>query len=108
MVPSLCHSTHSCPVAAGDTWVSRWIDRITTSSTYRGGNTAIFLTWDEGKRGVGQHIPMIVISPTTPRGTASSSPFNHFSLLRTTAGLLGVPALRQAAHAASMRAVFGL
>jgi phospholipase C len=108
MIPNLCDSTHSCPVASGDIWLSRWINRIITSSPYRHGTTAIFLTWDEGKHDLGQHVPMIVISPTTAPGTTSGRDFGHYSLLRTTAGLLGITPPGHAAGASSMQKPFGL
>ena len=108
MIPNLCHSTHICPVASGDRWLSRWVDRIVTSPGYRDGSTALFLTWDEGKHEIGQHIPLVVVSPSTTPGTISKHLFNHYSLLRTTANLLGVTPPGQAATAASMRRAFGL
>jgi hypothetical protein len=36
-------------------------------------------------------VPTIVISPTTRPGTASGLPFTHYSLLKTTEQLLGIP-----------------
>lgn len=108
MVPNMCHSTHACPVASGDTWLSHWVDRIVTSPAYREGSTALFLTWDEGKDDIGQHVATIVVSPSTTPGTRSGSHFNHYSLLRTTADLLGVTPPGRAATAPSMQAAFGL
>jgi phospholipase C len=108
MIPNLCHSTHACPVATGDTWLSRWITRITTSASYQDGSTAIFLTWDEGKHDIGQHVPLIVVSPTTTPGTTNSTVFDHYSLLRTTAELLGIVPPGHSGAAASMLAAFGL
>jgi phospholipase C len=108
IVPSLCHSTHGCPVASGDTWLSRWINRILTSPAYRAGSTAIFLTWDEGRHDLGQHIPLVVIAPSTTPGTRSGGRFNHYSLLRTTSDLLGLTPPGHAARATSMRSAFGL
>lgn len=108
MIPNLCHSTHACPVATGDTWLSQWITRITTSASYQDGSTAIFLTWDEGQHDTGQHIPLIVVSPTTTPGTTNRTPFNHYSLLRTTADLLGITPPGNARGATSMRTAFGL
>ena len=108
MVPSLCHSTHACPISQGDAWLSSWINRIITSPAYRSGTTALFLTWDEGKHDLGQHIPLIVVAPSTPPGTVARGAFNHYSLLRTTTDLLGVTPPGHAATAASMRAAFGL
>jgi phospholipase C len=108
MIPNLCHSTHACPVATGDTWLSRWITRITTSASYQGGSTAIFLTWDEGKHDTGQHVPLIVVSPTTTPGTTSSTVLDHYSLLRTTAELLGVAPPGHSGATPSMLTAFGL
>jgi hypothetical protein len=49
-----------------------------------------------------------VISPSTPVGSTSATLFNHYSLLATTEQLLGLPALGEAASAATMTAAFNL
>ena len=57
------------------------------------------------------HIATVVVAPTTPAGARSATLFNHYSLLRTTEELLGLPGrLGHAGDAstASMRAAFGL
>ena len=62
-------------------------------------------------RGLGRATtsPTLVLSRYTRPHTVSSKPFNHYSLLRTTEALLGIPAkLGQAAAAADMRASFHL
>ena len=54
-------------------------------------------------------MPTFVLSPSTPKGARSSTPFTHYSLLRTTEELLGLsPYLGAAASAQSMRSAFGL
>jgi phospholipase C len=110
IIPSLCHSTHArrCDVDVGDAWLSRLLTTMVHSRAYRGGDTAIFLTWDEGSRSHTQHIPLIVVSPTTARGTVVPARYDHYSLLRTTAVLLHVRPLGKAASAPSMRSAFGL
>jgi phospholipase C len=122
ITPNLCHDTHDCPVSAGDRWLATWIPRILESPAYQAGATALLLTWDEGDSGGGSdcarntslpgcHIPTIVISPTTPAGTRSSRLFNHYSLLKTTEQLLGLPTtLGHASDPAtrSMRGAFNL
>ena len=43
-------------------------------------------------------MPLLVVAPSVPTGTASTAPFDHYSLLRTTEELLGLaPLLGQAA-----------
>lgn len=108
MIPDLCHATHGCPVTSGDAWLSRWVQRIVTSPSYRKGTTAVFLTWDEGRHDLGQHIPLVVVSPSTEPGTLTRTRFDHYSLLRTTAQLLGVAPPGRAGTASSMRSAFGL
>jgi hypothetical protein len=112
----------------GDRWLDDWISRITATEDYRSGNTAIFVTWDEGSgsdESNGEEcadsshadtsayrscwVPLIVISPSTKPGTRSATFFTHYSLLRTTEGLLGLsPYLGGAATAASIRSDFDM
>ena len=122
ITPNLCDDTHDCPVATGDAWLARWMPALLSSAPYRAGDTAIFITWDEGEGGSsdacatnttdpGCHVATIVVSPSTPRGTRSALLFSHFSLLRTTEQLLGLGTFL--GHAGdrgtrSMRRAFGL
>jgi phospholipase C len=108
VIPDKCHSTHGCPVTSGDAWLSHWVNRIVASRSYRNGSTAVFLTWDEGKRDLNQHIALIVVSPTTPRGAVSRARLNHYSLLRATAGLLGIRPPGRAGTARGLDRPFGL
>jgi phospholipase C len=122
ITPNVCTDMHSCPTSSGDAWLSRWVPRIVDSPGYREGRTVLFITFDEGEGGhtnncatnttdVGCHVATIVVSPSTGQGTRSAELFNHYSLLKTTEQLLGLPALL--GHAAdpgtaSMVAAFGL
>jgi hypothetical protein len=81
--------------------------RITRSPSYGAGDVAVFVTWDEGI-GADQHIATVVIAPAVPRGTRSAMPYTHYSLLRTTEALLGLPLLGAARTAADMRTAFHL
>ena len=122
VTPNLCNDTHDCPVATGDAWLAQWMPAILSSTAYRAGRTAVFITWDEGEGGTsdacatnttdpGCHVATIVASPSTPRGTRSALLFNHYSLLKTTEQLLGLRSFL--GHAGdhgtrSMRRAFGL
>jgi hypothetical protein len=120
ITPNLCNDTHDCPVATGDTWLSRWVRAIVASPVYRAERTVIFVTWDEGEGGStddcarntsdpGCHIATLVVSPTTRPGTRSAQLFNHYSLLRTAEQLLGIDHyLGHAKESRSMRAAFRL
>src|SRR5947207_10080150 len=108
-------------VALGDLWLASWMRRILDSKTYRSGDTAVFVTWIDGSpakpvdqdcthaAAPGCHVPALVVAPSVRPGTKSAERFTHYSLLRTTEELLGVPRyLGGAARAPSMRKAFGL
>ena len=107
VTPNLCHDGHDCSTSTADTWLGTWLGRITTSAAYHAADTAVFVTWDEGV-GSNQHIATVVIAPTVPRGVRSATRFTHYSLLRTTEDLLGLPRLGAGATARSMRVAFHL
>jgi hypothetical protein len=78
------------------------------SRAYRAGHTAIFLTFDEGSNRVG-HIPTVVVSPYTRVHTVSHRRYTHFSLMRTTARVLGIRrCLRKACSARGLSKAFRL
>ena len=109
VTPNLCDDMHDCPTASGDRWLARWLPEITASPDHRAGDTVIFITWDENDGADGNHVATIVVSPSTRPGTRSGEAFTHYSLLRTTEELLGIPAhLGLATEAASMRTAFDL
>lgn len=103
VIPDLCNDTHDCDVATGDAWLSRWVGAITSSAQFRSGNTVLFLVWDEPTP-----MPFVVVGRGVKPHTVSDAPADHYSLLRTTEELLGVPLLGAAASARSLRADFGL
>lgn len=105
--PDICDDGHDCSTRVADNWLGSMLDRITRSPSYRRGDVAVFVTWDEGV-GDDQHVATVVISPGVPRGTFSAAQFTHYSLLRTTETLLGLPPLGAATRAAEMSAAFGL
>jgi phosphatidylinositol-3-phosphatase len=108
VIPNVCHDTHNCSVATGDAYLRSLLPVIFASPDYASGRLLVVLTWDEAAGDSSNHVPAIVASRRTRPGTVSGTRFTHYSLLRTTEGLLGLPLLRNAARATSMRAAFGL
>jgi phosphatidylinositol-3-phosphatase len=120
ITPNMCHSMHNCSVRTGDAWLAKAIGALTASPAYQRGTMAIFVTFDEGEKGnsdrctrntsdAGCHIPILVVSPSTVPGTRSAVPCNHYSLLRTTEEMLGIPTyLGRARRERSMRSAFNL
>jgi phospholipase C len=109
IVPNLCHDEHDCSLATGDAWLRRWVPRILVSHAYREAGTVLFVTYDEGTA-LDNRVYTVVVSPSTPPGRVVSTPFDHYSLLRTAEQLLGLRCLGHACdpQRASMRSAFGL
>ncbi len=114
-----CHEMHGLPecpktpelLKVGDSWIGRIVNEIKSSSLWAApGNSAIVITWDEDnnpspKKGTqgccgfdpnshanfgGGHIPTIVITNHGPHGVVDNTPYNHYSLLRTTEDAFGI------------------
>jgi phospholipase C len=122
IVPNVYNDMHerSSSVAAGDSWLRTHLGAILASPTYRSGSTVVFLTWDEGSSprstnncatnttDPGCHVALLVMSPFTQPGVRWTALANHYSLLRATEQLLGLPYLGRAASVPSIRAAFRL
>ena len=107
ITPNMCNSTHDCGVQSGDAWLAKYVGQILAGPEYASGTTAVFVTWDEGSGD--QHIPTLVVSPSTRPGTMDGTAYSHYSMLRATEEMLGLsPLLGGAATATSMRAGFDL
>jgi phosphatidylinositol-3-phosphatase len=109
ITPDLCNDEHNCEVSVGDAWLARWVPKILASRPYRAGDTALFITYDEGSN-EDNHVYTVVASPFTRKGTVSHIAFTHYSLLKTQERLLGLRCLGHACDrkTASMRGAFGL
>ena len=134
IVPNQCndmHGTSGCGslnelIAAGDSYVNNTVNLIMSSAVWRQGNNAIVITWDEddfsdsGQPGTGccgadpggGHVATIVIT-NHGHGDAShivdTTPYNHYSLLRTMEVAFGVSCLAHACDSVvpTMSPLFG-
>jgi hypothetical protein len=103
VTPNLCNDTHDCAVATGDAFLSQLVPRIVASPSYRRGDTAVFVVWDEDTP-----VPNMVVAPSVPTGTVVTTPVSHYSLLRATEEMLGLPLLGAATGAPSLRTLFNV
>lgn len=86
VIPDLCHDMHSCPVAAGDRWLARFLPRLLRSRSFEGG--AAFVIFDEGVTGT--RVPAFAIGPAVRPGTTFALHTDHYGLLRTIEQGLGL------------------
>jgi phosphatidylinositol-3-phosphatase len=116
IAPDLCNDMHSSACAPnaeqqvqrGDRWLAGFLPKILGSAQYKADRTAVFITWDEDDYSSTQHVATLVLAPSVPPGTAATTTFNHYSLLRTTEEMLGLPSIGKATSAASMLRSFNL
>ena len=128
ITPNSVNDMHDGPdptaIHNGDAWLQAELPKLLGAKAYQDGRTLVFVTFDEGEFGPGFaigedcarnttdescHIATIVISPSVRPGTTSNKLFNHYSMLRTTEKLLGIPRkLGLAGRAHSMQAAFHL
>jgi phospholipase C len=88
--PNLRSSTHDGTIAEGDRWLATHLPALLHSPAFEP-NGLLVVTYDEGDsdaaccggRSGGGRIVTVVASPLSRRGYSSSTPFNHYSLLRT-------------------------
>jgi phospholipase C len=106
LTPDACHDMHDCPKSAGDAWLRNWLPMILRNRSYRDGQMVVFLTFDEGA-GADQRVATVVLSRYVRAGAVSRALYTHYSLLRTTENLLGLPLLGHARRAVGMRRAFG-
>ena len=131
------HGLPECPktkelIQVGDQQIGKLVNQITQSKLWAApGNSAIVITWDEddnppiktetqGCCGTepksaanfgGGHIATIVMTNHGVRGVVDTTPYNHYSLLRTTEDAFGIREyLNQAGNSAQgvkpMRSLF--
>jgi hypothetical protein len=111
VTPNLTDDMHDGTVSAGDNFLKSYVPALMATPQYQSGNTAIFITWDEDASQSGgpqenNHVATLVISPRT-HAVSDGTSYTHYSLLRTTEELLGLPLLGNASSANSMLGKFG-
>lgn len=112
LVPDVCHDMHGdsfCPgddIRGGDDWLHDVLPAVLASPDYTSGKLAVVITWDEGSK-KDNHIPTLVVSPTTLRRTVDT-PTTLCSVLGLTSEVLAVDPLGCAADAPGLAGAFGL
>jgi phospholipase C len=92
VAPNICDDAHSCPLSAGDQWLSTTVPKIVSSSSFA--TTALFIVYDEGSAsdlsGGGGQVACILVSPFAKPGYVSHAEYSHYSLLSTVETIFGL------------------
>jgi hypothetical protein len=122
IVADECHDMHGAPpycvdsgnpgdvddnwlVATGDAFVGRIVGEITSSRSWKKGNNAIVLTFDEGDTS-SDLVTTIVVTNHGPRGVQDATSYSHYSLLASLQQTFGVGCLLNSCTAAPMTPLF--
>ena len=100
ITPGLCNDGHDCSASVADSWLSRTVPTILSSSAWRNGGV-LLITWDEGGSAGDNHVATLVITPAQS-ARRSGTAYTHYSLLATVEDRLGVGRLGEAAQASPM------
>lgn len=98
IVPNLTNDMHDGSIGQGDAFLKALVPRITGSAAFRAGGV-LFITFDEGTshRGSlgdhGGHVATLIIAASVTPGFRFRSYADHWTLLRTTERILGLPCL---------------
>jgi acid phosphatase len=106
ITPNLCNDMHDCSIATGDAWLASIAPQILSSPAFA--NSVLIVIFDEGTsttNGGGQ-IPLVIASPWTPAGFRSSTPVDHYSVLRTIEDAWSLAPLGASASATAMSEFF--
>jgi hypothetical protein len=103
VAPNLCDDAHDCPIGTSDRWLARFVAPLLKLP-----KTAIFVVFDEGKTDVGGggHIAAIAAGTAIRPHSSSSSPANHYVLLRTIEDSLGLPHLGASGRAQPLTGIW--
>ena len=111
-MPNLRHDMHDGTVGEAGRWLHTYLagrHGLLRTRAYSSGHTAIFVWFDTGDGGSSGRtpIPLIVISPHTPR-RRFTRPMSNYQLLRTWESILHLPCLNRACGARGLKASFHL
>ncbi|MCW2755442.1 MAG: phosphoesterase [Marmoricola sp.] len=107
VIPNLVHDAHDGTLAASDTWIKARILQVMAGADWKSGHLAIVITADEDDHSQGNKVLTVVASRYQVHRVVPTA-LSHYSLTRLVGDVLGVPYLRSAATARSMKAAFGI
>jgi acid phosphatase len=100
--PNLCSDMHSCSISTGDKWLTNVVPAVIHSAACVTQICVVIITWDEDNGSYGNRVLTIFAgSGAKTGGVASSTAYNHYSLLRTIEYIFGLPTLTTHDAAAS-------
>ncbi|GAA1116058.1 MULTISPECIES: alkaline phosphatase family protein [Kitasatospora] len=81
VVPNLCSDMHDCSIGTGDGWLKKNLDAY--ASWAKTHNSLLVITYDEDDKHSGNQIPTVLYGQPVKAGSAPTTKYNHYDMLRT-------------------------
>jgi phospholipase C len=107
IMPNLCYSSHDCALDVSDAWLANTLSTLIPALDKDGANYLVAFLWDEGEgkhsccglpSKAGGRVAVVLYSPLVKNGFEDSTPYTHYSLLKTISEAWGLPYLGHAAE----------
>lgn len=108
ITPDICYSAHDCTLDLADGWLKDQVEKLYPPLDATGEPYLIIVTWDEGQGDhsccglpelAGGRIATLLISPQVKSNFLDTTPYSHYSILKTISAAWGLPYLGHAADA---------
>jgi hypothetical protein len=107
ITPNMCHDSHNCPLIVTDGWLSHLLRTLTPALDRTGEPYLIVVLFEESRQGArvccglpepgGGHVAVVLSSPQVKANFEDSTPYTHYSLLKTISEAWNLPYLGHAA-----------
>ena len=107
ITPNLCNDAHDCPLDVADAWLTELLGRLVPALDATDESYLLVMLFEEGQGNhsccglpleAGGRVPVAFYSPLVKNGFEDSTPYTHYSLLKTISTAWGLPLLGHAAE----------
>jgi len=105
--PNICNDSHDCDLDISDAWLTNLLGSLVPVLDSSGSTYVLFIMFEEGQGNhsccglpaeAGGRVPVVIYSPLARNGFDDSTPYTHYSLLKTISEAWGLPYLGHAAE----------
>ena len=106
ITPNMCNDAHDCTLDVTDTWLTNLLGALVPALNTTGSSYLLVMMFDEGQGThsccglpllAGGRVPVVLYSPLVKNRFQDSTPYTHYSLLKTISAAWGLPYLGHAA-----------
>lgn len=104
--PNICNDSHDCDLDVSDAWLTNLLGTLVPALDATGDSYLLVMLFEEGQGNhsccglpaeAGGRVPVVLYSPLVKNGFEDSTPYTHYSLLKTISEAWGLPYLGHAA-----------